>query len=129
MSNYVENILDDEDDFKGFRSTIRKIESPAMQQVRKKTIWSDEELDNLLNTLSAGGKNKKACMLALAMCSGRRKAELCRFRVDDFKERILYAAVRCIRPVSQFKRKGLVLESIFIVTRWPKNSSLIWMLG
>ena len=36
LSNYVENILDDEDEFKDFRSTVRKIENPAMQQVRKK---------------------------------------------------------------------------------------------
>ena len=31
MSNYVENILDDEDDFKGFRSTVRKIENPVVR--------------------------------------------------------------------------------------------------
>ena len=60
MSNYVENILDDEEEFKGFRSTIRKIESPAMQQVRKKTVWSDEALDELLDKLSATGQHKKA---------------------------------------------------------------------
>ncbi len=86
LSNYVENILDDEDEFKGFRSTVRKIENPAMQQVRKKTVWSDEALDKLLDDLLASGQNKKACAVALAMCSGRRKAELCRFRVDDFKD-------------------------------------------
>jgi len=85
MSNYVENILDDEEEFKGFRSSIKKIENPAMQQVRKKTVWEDSELDGLLDKLSASGQHKKACALALAMCSGRRKSELCRFSVDDFR--------------------------------------------
>ena len=85
MSNFVSNILDEEDEFKGFRSSIRKIENPAMQPVRKKTVWSDESLEDLLTTLTENRQYKKACMLALAMCSGRRKAELCRFRVDDFK--------------------------------------------
>ena len=61
LSNYVENILDDEDEFKDFRSTVRKIENPAMQQVRKKTVWSDEALDKLLDDLLASGQNKKAC--------------------------------------------------------------------
>lgn len=65
LSNYVENILDDEDEFKDFRSTVRKIENPAMQQVRKKTVWSDEALDKLLDDLLASGQNKKACGGAL----------------------------------------------------------------
>lgn len=48
MSNFVANMLDDEDEFKDFRSVVRKVENPAMQQVRKKTVWSDEALDELL---------------------------------------------------------------------------------
>lgn len=80
LSNFVENILDDEEEFRGFRSTVRKIENPVLQQVRKKTIWEDETLDKLLDSLSESGQHKKACALALAMCSGRRKSELCRFQ-------------------------------------------------
>lgn len=86
MSNFVANMLDDEDEFKDFRSVVRKVENPAMQQVRKKTVWSDEALDELFGRLTESGQHKKACAVALAMCSGRRKAELCRFRVDDFRE-------------------------------------------
>ena len=82
MSNFVANMLDDEDEFKDFRSVVRKVENPAMQQVRKKTVWSDEALDELLGRLTESGQHKKACAVALAMCSGRRKAELCRFRVE-----------------------------------------------
>ena len=52
MSNFICNILDDEEEFKDFRSTIRKIESPALQQVRKKTVWTDEALDALLTELT-----------------------------------------------------------------------------
>ena len=67
LSNYVENILDDEDEFKGFRSTVRKIENPAMQQVRKKTVWSDEALDKLLDDLLASGQNKKAARAPISL--------------------------------------------------------------
>lgn len=109
MSNYVENILDDEEEFKGFRSTIRKIESPAMQQVRKKTVWSDEALDELLDKLSATGQHKKACMLALAMCSGRRKAELCRFSVDDFKDENLVCGGALYKTSEPIQTKGFGL--------------------
>lgn len=84
MSNYIECILDDDPDFKGFRSIVRKIENPKLQPVREKTVFSDEELENLLEHLSKLGKHDKACCLALAMYGGRRKAELVRFKVSDF---------------------------------------------
>lgn len=109
LSNYVENILDDEEEFKGFRSTVRKIENPAMQQVRKKTVWSDEALDNLLNALSEAGEHKKACILALAMCSGRRKSELCRFRVDDFKDENLVCGGALYKTSEPIQTKGFGL--------------------
>lgn len=84
LSNFIENILDDEEEFEGFRSIVRKIENPALQPVREKTVWEDSELEKLLNDLVEQKKYKHACYLALAMYSGRRKAELARFKVSDF---------------------------------------------
>lgn len=84
MSNYVENVLDDE--YPGFRNIINKIESPLNRPVREKTVWEEEDLEELLEKLVAGKQYEKACMLALAVYGGRRKAELCRFRVSDFDD-------------------------------------------
>lgn len=109
LSNFCENILDEEDAFKDFRSTIRKIESPAMQEVRKKTVWEDEKLEGLLATLTERKQYKKACMLALAMFSGRRKAELCRFRVDDFEEKNLVCSGALYKTTEKMKTKGFGL--------------------
>ena len=109
LSNYIEAILDDEEEFKDFRSTVRKIENPAMQQVRKKTVWSDEALDALLDQLTASGEYKKACVLALAMCSGRRKSELCRFRVDDFKDENLVCGGALYKTSEPIQTKGFGL--------------------
>ena len=109
LSNYVEAILDDEEEFKDFRSSVRKIENPAMQQVRKKTVWEDDALDNLLDELTARGQYKKACALALAMCSGRRKAELCRFRVDDFKDDNLVCGGALYKTSEPIQTKGFGL--------------------
>lgn len=86
LSNYVENILDTEEEFKDFRSIVRKIESPAMQPVREKTILTDDQVDMLLSTLTEKGRYEQACLVALEMFSGRRKAELPRFRVSDFDD-------------------------------------------
>ena len=87
LSNYCENILaDDDPDFDGFRSIVRKIENPPLQLVREKTVLEDDELGLLLDKLIEKKQYKKACCLALAMYSGRRKAELPRFRVEDFSD-------------------------------------------
>lgn len=84
MSNYIENILDDE--FNGYRPIVRKIEDPINRTVREKTIWTDEELDALLDYLVSKKQYKKACAVALGMCSGRRKSELVRFKVSYFDD-------------------------------------------
>lgn len=84
LSNYIESVLDDE--FPNFRNIIHKVESPINQPVREKTVWEDDELEDLLRVLTEKEEYEKACVLALAIYSGRRKAELCRFRVSDFDE-------------------------------------------
>ena len=82
MSNFIENVMDDE--FPQFRNIINKIESPSNQPVREKIIFSMEEIDGLLAELTDKKQYEKACVLALAAYSGRRKAELVRFKVSDF---------------------------------------------
>lgn len=82
LSNYIESVLDDE--FPNFRNIINKVESPVNQPVRDKSVFTDEQIQTLLNNLTDRGQYHKACALALALYSGRRKAELLRFKVDDF---------------------------------------------
>ena len=84
LSNYIEAVLDDE--FPNFRNIINKVESPANRAVREKTVWEENELEDLLVKLSNSDEHEKACMVALGAYSGRRKAELCRFKVSDFDD-------------------------------------------
>lgn len=87
LSNYIENIVaDDEPELAGYRSIVRKIENPALTPVREKTVWADGELEQLLDQLMERKQFRKACFLALAAYGGRRKSELCRFRVSDFDD-------------------------------------------
>lgn len=83
MSNFIETVLDD--DFPDFRNIINKIPAPDSQPVREKTIFEDEELEELLTILTEKEMYQEACALALAMNSGARKSELPRFKVDYFK--------------------------------------------
>jgi len=84
LGGFIENVLDDE--YPDFRNIINKIESPALQPVREKTVLSDDQVQQLLDALTEQGQFEKACAVALVMFSGRRKSELTRFRVSDFSD-------------------------------------------
>lgn len=51
LSNFIENICDDDEEFEGFRSIVRKVENPKIQTVREKTVLDDNQLEELLNLL------------------------------------------------------------------------------
>ena len=92
LGNFIENILDDE--YKDFRSIVKKIENPVNQPTREKTVLTDEQCQTILDELVRRKKFDKACLFALAMCSGRRKSELVRFKVHYFDdENIIYGSL------------------------------------
>lgn len=66
MSNFIENILDDE--FPNFRNIINKVESPANKPVREKTVWEDSELESLLNKLVERKDYEKSLLSLLLQC-------------------------------------------------------------
>lgn len=84
MANFIEAVLDE--DYPNFRNIINKIENPVNQPVREKTIYDTAEIEELLSKLIDAKKYKQACAVALAAYSGRRKAELLRFKVSDFDD-------------------------------------------
>jgi integrase len=103
LSNYIENILDE--DFPTFRNIINKIPAPTKNVVREKTVLSDEQIDSLLNHLVENKEYQKACVLALAMASGARKSELLRFKVSYFtEENIKYGSL--YKTPEKIKTKG-----------------------
>ena len=105
LSNYIESILDDE--YPNFRNIIHKVESPVAQPVREKTVLSEEQLNYLLDTLTEAKQYEKACMVALAMCSGRRKAELVRFKANYFDdENIIYGSLYKTPETVKTKGRG-----------------------
>ncbi|WP_051638700.1 tyrosine-type recombinase/integrase [Butyrivibrio sp. NC2002] len=82
LSNYIENILDDE--IKDYHPVVNKIPSPPIQNVLEPTVISDKEIDETLDKLVADHKYQAACMFALAAFSGSRRAELLQFKVNWF---------------------------------------------
>lgn len=108
MSNFIENILSDEDeDFEDYRSVIKKIESPPNEAIREKTVLSDEEVDEFLELLVSQKKYQKACVFALAAMSGARKSELLRFKVEFFSdENLIFDGALYKTPKIKTKGRG-----------------------
>lgn len=104
LSNFIESILDDE--FEDYRPIVRKIESPTNEAVREKSVFTQEELQPLLDTLVENKEYMKACVLALAMYSGRRKAELTRFKVSYFTDENLMFGGSLYKSPEKIKTKG-----------------------
>jgi site-specific recombinase XerD len=103
LSNYIENVLDDE--YKEFRNIINKIPHPAKNEVREKTILTDDQQEYLLNYLVEHKEYQKACAVALAIASGSRKSELLRFKVSYFTdENIMYGSL--YKTPEKIKTKG-----------------------
>jgi site-specific recombinase XerD len=105
MSNYIESVLDEEPEFKNYKNIVNKIPAPPKQEVREKTVLSDEQVDGLLKQLVDEGKYQQACVLALAAASGSRKSELLRFKVSYFvDDNIKYGAL--YKTPEKIKTKG-----------------------
>lgn len=104
LSNYIENILDDE--FEDYKPIVNKIESPANVAVRKRTVFKLDDLQLLLDMLVEQKQYMKACMLSLAINSGRRKQELTRFKVSYFAEENIICDGAFYKTPEKMRTKG-----------------------
>lgn len=114
LSNYIENMLDDEYEF---RPIIRKIESPAACTVRDKTVFDEEQLQLLLDTLVENKQYDKACMLSLAMNNGRRKSELPRMKTSYFTDdNVIYGSLYKTPETVTTKGRGSRGKQLIVYT-------------
>lgn len=127
LSNYIEGVLDDE--YPDFRNIVSKIESPANNPVREKTVWEDDELQALLDKLVDMEQYEKACLLALGMYSGRRKSELARFKVSDFDDSRLVCdgALYKSAPIKTKGRGGGKMICCYTLAKKFKPYFDLWM--
>lgn len=104
LENYIINILDE--DYPDYKRIWDKIESPVNETVREKSVFTMEELQSLLDYLVKEGKYAKACFLSLAINSGRRKAELARFKVSYFTDDNLICEGALYKSPEKITTKG-----------------------
>lgn len=125
LSNYIENILDDE--YPEFRNIVNRIEAPVKNAVREKSVFEDDEIQNLLNHLVENKEYMKACVLALAWASGARKTELLRFKVSYFDDKnIMYGMYKTPEKIITKGRGGKLLVKYTLINKFKPYFDL-WM--
>lgn len=128
MANFVESMMDDI--YPEFRNIINKIPAPAKNIAREKTVLEDKQVQDVLDYLISKQEYQKACVLALAWGSGRRKSELLRFKVSYFKDQnIVFGAL--YKTPEKIKTKGRgsqgkLLNCYTLVNKFKKYFEL-WM--
>ena len=129
LSNYIEAILDDE--YEDYKPIVRKIESPADETVREKTIFQMEDLQPVLDILVEREEYMKACILALAMYSGKRKAELTRFKASYFSDDNLICGGALYKTPEKMVTKGRgqrgKLLDVYVLAKPFKPYLDLWM--
>lgn len=105
MSNYIERFMDEEENYENFRNIVKIIESPTKVPVRKKSIFTMEDIDIILKKLVEDKKYQVACCLALAVASGSRKSELTRFKHNYFVDENIILGCMYQTP-EEIKTKG-----------------------
>ena len=104
MSNYIENMLDDE--YENYRPIVRKVETPVKQAIREKTIVTDDEVQKILDTLVEQGRYQCACYFALSVFCGARKSELLRFKVHYFDDDNIMDSAALYKTPEKIQTKG-----------------------
>ena len=103
LSNYIEAVCDDV--YPQFRNIINKVENPPNEPVREKTVFSDDEIQKLLDYLVDKKQYQKACAVALGAFSGSRKSEIPRFKCWYFaEENIIFGSL--YKTPETIKTKG-----------------------
>lgn len=91
LSTYIENQLDELDRYANFRNIVPKIDKPPKEPVRKKTIISPAQIDELTLLLEEQSKEEpfrmqEALYIVLSISAGTRLNETLRITTDILDE-------------------------------------------
>lgn len=125
LSNFIERMLDDE--YPNFHNIILKSVEPVPKEfVREKTVFSDEEINNLIENLEKDGETQIVCWLSLAIASGCRFSELLRFTLNIIDENntayegIFLETTKAIKTKGRGKTGKLLKKYIIKDIFWDK---------
>ena len=128
LSNYIEEVLDDE--YEGFRNISSVIKISNKEPVRDKTVMSEEAMWDCLRTLVEQKRYELACYFALLISSGMRKSEAIQMKISYFTEKNkVLKGMFYLTPFIRTKgkgEKGKLLQKYIIVKTFQPYFDL-WM--
>lgn len=86
FSDWIETYYGDVEGYENFRNLVKKIEKPAKEAVREKTVLQEEDIDRIFAILEEENRVQEQCLLALAISCGARISELARFTTSLIDE-------------------------------------------
>lgn len=84
FSRWIERVMDET--YPNFRNLLPYIDKPDKEVVRKKSVYTQEELDQLMDWLGENNKVQEQCLLALLLATGARFSEIPRFKTSIIDE-------------------------------------------
>ena len=84
FSTWIENMYDDK--YPNFRNLLPKIEKPVKSTIRVKSVFTEDEMNQLMRYLGENNRIQEPCLLALMIASGARASELGRFKISIIDE-------------------------------------------
>lgn len=120
MSNYIVKTLKkrEPERFGDFENCVKYIDAPPHTPARKKTVLSEDDVNNLLSKLVEQERYQQACMVAVLISSGMRKSEAIQCKVDWFVgESVKISGGMYVSPEIRTKgrgREGKRLSKFFI---------------
>ena len=106
FSDWIETYMDDVEGYEDFRNIVKKVEKPAKEAVREKTVLQKEDIDKIFTTLEEDKKVQEQCLLALAISCGARVSELARFTIDLIDEDNTVFDGLFLKTTEKIKTKG-----------------------
>lgn len=112
LSNWIERIYYEK--YPDYRNVVERIEKPSKEVARKKSIFTKDELDKLMDWLGEIGRPEEQCLLALIMASGSRASELVRFTTDMIDENHTAFDGLFLETTEDIKVKGRGVDGKYI---------------
>lgn len=105
FSKWIERSFEGEE-YERFRNLLPYIEKPVKELVRKKSVFTQEEVDQMMDWLESKNLIQDQCLLALMISSGARLSELPRFKTDIITENNLAYDNLFIETTEEIRIKG-----------------------
>lgn len=122
FSTFIENYYDD--DYPQFKNLLPKIEKPVKETIRKKSVFTQQEINNLMDKLEEENRIQEQCLLALLISSGSRASELTRFTTDIIDENNTAFDDLFLETTEEIKTKGRGVNGKMLIRYILKDTFL-----